>query len=124
MTSILSTQKIKILAVLAAGLALLIYISISYSNNQHRKKIDKMISQGALIVDVRTPEEFSSGHVNGAINIPLAEIEKKLSLFGDKNKPIVVYCRTGNRSSRAKKILERNGYTIVENGGGLKDMQK
>ena len=118
------TQKMKFLTAIAAVLALVIYFSISYSNSLHRKTIGKMISQGALIVDVRTPAEFSSGHFNGAINIPLGDIEKKLSLLDVKYDPIIVYCRTGNRSSKAKRILERHGFTRVVNGGGLNDMQK
>lgn len=86
--------------------------------------IRKYIAQGALVVDVRTPEEFKAGHYEGAINIPLAELEKNIKLFGDKEKPIVVYCRTGNRSGKAKIILEKYGYKNVINGGGLSNMPK
>jgi len=84
--------------------------------------IGKRINGGALVVDVRTPVEFSSGNYSGAVNIPLSEIESRLWEFGSKNRPIVVYCRTGNRSFHAKALLEKHGFTDVSNGGGLKDM--
>jgi phage shock protein E len=80
------------------------------------------IKAGALVVDVRTPQEFETGAYPGAINIPLAEVEKRLADFGDRKNAVVVYCRSGNRSGQAKKILEKNGFSDVTNGGGLKDM--
>ncbi len=86
--------------------------------------IRKYITQGALVVDVRTPEEFNAGHYKGSINIPLAELERNIKLFGDREKPIVVYCRTGNRSGKAKTILEKYGYKKVINGGGLSNMPR
>ena len=85
--------------------------------------------EGGVIVDVRTPEEFSGGHVNGAVNIPVDRIGAKLDEIaqltgGDKDKPLIVYCRSGARSARAKKELVRAGYTQVTNLGGLSDWPK
>ena len=77
----------------------------------------------ALVVDVRTPGEFEDWHYPGAINIPLQSLEKSLGKLPDKKKSIIVYCRSGNRSSTAKKILISNGYEDVKNGGGLGDMK-
>lgn len=74
------------------------------------------IKDGAFLVDVRTPAEFAEGTAKGAVNIPLDRIEKNLSAFKGK-KHIVVFCRSGNRSSRAKAILEQHGFTNVINGG-------
>ncbi len=87
-----------------------------------KKTVKEWIAGGALIVDVRTPQEFAAGNYKGSINIPLSDIEKNLNKFGDKERKIIVYCRTGNRSGHAKKILESNGFTNVLNGGGLSDM--
>lgn len=87
-----------------------------------RSIVLKKIQACALVVDVRTPAEFAAWHVAGAINIPLDQIEKRIGEFGDRNRPIVVYCRTANRSGVAKKILQRHGFTDVTNGGGLRDM--
>lgn len=74
------------------------------------------ISDNAFLVDVRTPGEYASGHVKGSVNIPLDQIQQQLAKF--KGKPeIVVFCRSGMRSSQAKAILERNGFDNVINGG-------
>ncbi len=74
------------------------------------------IRGGAFLVDVRTPEEFSSGSVSGAVNIPLDRLEARINEFKDK-KNIVVFCRSGNRSGQAKSILKRHGFDNVVNGG-------
>jgi rhodanese-related sulfurtransferase len=78
-----------------------------------------VIPPGALIVDVRTPEEYQSGHYPGAVNIPLDQIESRLDEFGAKHRPIVVYCRSGHRSTIAKEKLLAAGFSEVYNGGGL-----
>ena len=78
-----------------------------------------MIEQGALLIDVRTTEEFEQGHVEGALNIPYQEIDKLMSAIGtDKTRPVVVYCRSGNRSGKAKVVLETKGYTNIFNATG------
>jgi len=75
-----------------------------------------LIKDGAFLVDVRTPEEFAEGSVKGAVNIPLDKVSAQLAKFKNK-KHIIVFCRSGNRSSQAKSILEQNGFTNVSNGG-------
>lgn len=82
------------------------------------------IKNGARVVDVRTPAEFDAGHWPDAVNIPLNEVPQRLKEFGPTNQPVVVYCRSGNRSGRAQKILKEAGYTDVTNGGGLAELQK
>ncbi len=74
------------------------------------------IKEGAYLIDVRTPAEFAGGHVKGSVNIPLDKVQQQLSKFNDK-KNIVVFCRSGMRSSQAKGILENNGIKNVINGG-------
>lgn len=88
----------------------------------------KLIDSGAVVLDVRTPGEFSAEHLPQATNIPvdqvvdqLAQVEKLAG--GDKSKPIVVYCSAGSRSAKAKLMLESAGYTQVVNGGGLDDLR-
>lgn len=83
------------------------------TDNSHLKEA---VKNGAFLVDVRTPGEFSSGSVKGAVNIPLDKVHSQLSKFNNK-KTIVVFCRSGNRSSQAKSILESNGFQNVINGG-------
>lgn len=87
-------------------------------------KIKEWADKGALIADVRTPQEYAAGNIPGSINIPLADIEKRLAEFGSKNGYIIVYCRTGNRSGKAEAFLKSQGYINVINGGGLQDMLK
>lgn len=87
-----------------------------------KKEVITYIKEGALVVDVRTPEEFASGKYPNAKNIPVDQIESRLKEFGDKDRKIVVHCRSGARSSKAKSILESNGFKSVINAGGLSDM--
>lgn len=76
-----------------------------------------------VIVDVRSPWEFDTEHVTGAKNIPLEEVMYKVKELKEIQRPIVLYCRSGNRSGMAVNILKQNGLTEVYNGGGLGDMQ-
>ncbi len=106
--------------------ALLIFMAgfFSCGSIAPSEKIKEWVHRGALIVDVRTPQEFAAGNISGSVNIPLAEIENRLDEFGSKNGYIIVYCRTGNRSGRAEAFLKSQGYINVINGGGLQDMLK
>jgi rhodanese-related sulfurtransferase len=75
-----------------------------------------MQSQGALMLDVREPDEYVQGHAPGSTLIPLGQLEKRLSELGaHKNKPIALICRSGNRSGAALKILEKAGFTGAVN---------
>jgi phage shock protein E len=79
----------------------------------------KLVADGALLLDVRTPEEFAEKHLDGAKNIPVGDLEKRLTEVGDKNRPVVVYCRSGRRSETAKGILLKAGFKRVENLGSI-----
>lgn len=78
--------------------------------------IKEIVSHGALIIDVRTPEEYKDGHISGSINIPLDDLPSATSWL-IKDVPTVVVCASGSRSSIAKDFLESNGYEKVYNGG-------
>lgn len=82
-----------------------------------------LISDGAFMVDVRTPQEFAESHVQGSTNIPLDKVQSQLDKFKNK-KHIIVFCRSGNRSSQAKSILEQNGFSNVTNGGTWQDINQ
>ena len=84
--------------------------------------VREKIKAGALVVDVRTPAEVAAGAYQGAINIPLDQVEKRLADFGDHKRPVVLYCRSGHRAGQAKAILVSNGFSDVTNAGGLTDM--
>lgn len=76
----------------------------------------------ATVIDVRSQMEFDMEHFPGALNIPLEAIADEAAKIGTMQKPIVVYCRSGNRSGMAKTILAQHGVTDVYNGGGIFDM--
>ena len=79
------------------------------------------IEQEALIVDVRTPEEFAAGHYPDAINIPHETILDGLKQLGVRgNASVILYCRSGNRSGQAEQVLQEQGFTEARNAGGLK----
>ena len=82
-----------------------------------------LIKNGALLVDVRTPGEYAMGNVKGSVNIPLDKIPGTVNLLKEK-KHIVVFCRSGNRSSQAKSFLEQKGFTNITNGGTWQDLNK
>lgn len=87
------------------------------------EEIQSLIKNKALLVDVRTPQEYADGHVEGSVNIPLNTIESQLPKFKNHDS-IVVFCRSGNRSSQAKSLLEKNGFTNVVNGGTWKNVKE
>ena len=82
-------------------------------------KVDlkQLVKEGAIILDVRTPAEFNGGHVKGAVNIPLQQIEKAVSKF-KKEQVIITCCASGMRSGSAKSFLKSKGFSNVHNGGG------
>lgn len=80
------------------------------------KQVEKMIREGAFLVDVRSPMEFDEGTAKGAINIPLEDLEDRLADFEGK-KNIVLFCRSGGRSAYAESVLNRNGINDTVNGG-------
>lgn len=77
----------------------------------------QIIEKGAFLVDVRSPEEFASGTVEGAINVPLFSVPLRIDEFQGKDN-IVVFCASGGRSYQAKLFLEESGIEGVTNGGG------
>ena len=79
-------------------------------------------ANNGTIIDVRTPEEFAGQHVPGAINIPLDEVALRIDDFKKMEKPVIAYCRSGNRSGIAVNILKQNRITEAVNGGGIDDM--
>ena len=78
-------------------------------------------NKSCLLIDVREPNEFASGHIKGAINIPVGQIANRIgSVCKDKDRDIYVYCQVGKRSRMAANKLVKRGYTMVHNvEGGL-----
>lgn len=87
------------------------------------KTISTDIARGGQMVDVRTPEEYASGHIDGAINLPLQDIQAGTSPSAGKDKPVYVYCRSGNRSGQATIILKDAGYKNIIDLGAITHVQ-
>lgn len=87
-----------------------------------------LIASGAVVLDVRTPDEFAQGHLPNAVNIPVQQLPARLDEVarlagGDQTRAIVVYCGSGKRAAKAKEHLDAAGYQHVVNGGGLDDLR-
>jgi phage shock protein E len=82
----------------------------------------KELIEKGTVVDVRSPQEFAGEHFPGAINIPLEQVQEKVIDFKEMPKPIIAYCRSGNRSGMAVSMLKQAGITDAVNGGGLEDI--
>lgn len=98
------------------------FFSALFGKADHTKLIEA-INQGAFLVDVRSSGEFASGSVKGAVNIPLDNLQQQLTKFKGKQN-IVVFCRSGNRSSMAKNILAKSGFQNVVDGGTWRNVNK
>lgn len=95
---------------------------ISEVNDISVEEVYEIISsnQDYIILDVRTPDEFKEGHIEGAILIPVLELDNRLGEL-PKDKPIITYCKIGIRSRNAANILVKNGFTQIYNMGGILD---
>lgn len=74
---------------------------------------------GAVLLDVRTPQEYKEGHIPGSKNVPLQALEGVGRVVSQKDTPVFVYCYSGSRSRQAAGALDRMGYTNVKNIGGI-----
>lgn len=74
---------------------------------------------GAVLLDVRTPQEYREGHIPGSKNVPLQTIGRVVEAAGEKETPLFVYCHSGARSRQAVGILQRMGYCNAKNIGGI-----
>ena len=80
------------------------------------EKIEEALKKGAIIVDVRSPEEYKRGNANGSVNIPLSDIYKRIKSLQSEKKTIITCCASGARSAAAAAELKKHGIEAV-NGG-------
>lgn len=114
----------KIISIVSLGMVLLFGVQCSSPKTvengatteaTQEVSIKEQVAKGAFLVDVRTPEEFATGSVKGAVNIPLDEVESRVNEF--KGKPyVILFCRSGHRAGIAKTTLENAGIKNVTNG--------
>lgn len=114
--------------VIVIVVAIVVWYTMSHQNNQaattsHQRLTPQQYqatyaTSDHLLVDVRTPEEFASGHIPGAVNIALQTLPQQMETL-PKDRPIVLYCRSGARSSTAAKMLAQRGFDNIHDLGGL-----
>jgi phage shock protein E len=105
-------------------IVVVVAVFVAFQLIQRLGKVDpsearRLVGEGAALVDVRTPAEFASGHLDEAVNIPLQQLADRLGELPAKDQPIVVYCRSGARSGNAKRMLGSRGYTAVSDLGAM-----
>ena len=109
-------QYLYVVIAIAAFIAAKFFLFRDLSGARARELIDS----GAVIIDVRTDGEYQHSHVESSINVPLHDIQNRIGeVVRDKKTVILLYCRSGNRSFMAKRILKKLGYNNVYNLGSL-----
>jgi rhodanese-related sulfurtransferase len=83
-----------------------------------REEARKMVEEGAQLIDVRADHEWEAGHIAGATHLPLPELPQRTGEI-DQDRPVVIYCRGGNRSSMAAAALTEAGFEAVKMGEGI-----
>lgn len=115
------TMKKSTLSSVAAALLFTISVGITPLHAEVLRNIDvqqaqQMKSQGALLIDVREPDEYADGHAPGSVLIPVGQLNKRLKeLDGYQNKPVVLICRSGRRSVAAAEVLQKAGFAEIRN---------
>jgi rhodanese-related sulfurtransferase len=107
------------LAVLVLAVLVLGYLYVVRQGDTTGGEARKLVESGARLVDVRTPEEFAAGHLAGAVNIPVQELAERLGELEPRDQPVVLYCRSGNRSGHAARLLKNAGYARVHDLGAM-----
>jgi rhodanese-related sulfurtransferase len=79
----------------------------------------KRVADGATLLDVRSPDEYAAGHIEGAVNVPVDQLANRLAELPAKDKGVVVYCKKGKRAERAAEVLRGAGYTDVYDLGSI-----
>ncbi|WP_179335712.1 rhodanese-like domain-containing protein [Winogradskyella costae] len=85
--------------------------------------VAEYLEKGAVILDVRTPSEYQSGHIKNAIHIPVQELSTRFNEIKKLNKPVIAYCASGMRSGSAASLLKSKDIDAI-NGGGMNSLQR
>ncbi len=87
--------------------------------NKRKNMIQEMLAKGAVVIDVRSKEEYNQGHVKGSINMPLGSITGQINKIQDMNKPVILCCASGMRSGSATSILQSSGVDCCNGGSWM-----
>lgn len=102
-----------------AAVAMVAWMLYQRRGNLSSAKARELVASGARLVDVRTRGEFDSGHIQGAVNIPVSDLSARVRELGAKDRSIVLYCASGARSARGAALLKGLGFTSVWNLGAM-----
>ena len=125
MTTVAASRRRGVMAwVPRVGLGVAVVLALGYlffrgGGDVSGSDARRLVERGALLVDVRTPEEFAAGHIAGAVNIPLGQLDDRMDELGPRDAPLVLYCRSGNRSGQAARVLASAGFTGVHDLGAM-----
>ncbi len=108
----------QIIPVLVAS-AILAFLYVRFIGKTPAIDARKLVAEGALLLDVRSPGEFAAGHLPGALNIPVGDLGRRAGELGAKDRPLVVYCASGMRSASAAGQLRALGFAAVHDLGGM-----
>jgi rhodanese-related sulfurtransferase len=104
-------------------LAIALAVAAWYFFFRHGKtssaEVHRLVQAGARLLDVRTPGEFAGGHLPGALNVPLDQLDARAPELARDPAPVVVYCASGMRSAQAKRVLKGAGLAEVHDLGGM-----
>ncbi len=101
--------------VLLAGLVAA-WLALTRLGKISSARAHELVAQGALLIDVRTEDEFAAAHLPGAANVPLSSLSSQAKALASRGKPIVVYCASGMRSLSAKRVLQAAGAEVYDLG--------
>src|SRR6188508_427138 len=107
------------LAAIAVVLAAAVYFVFGRGREIQGGDARKLVAAGARLLDVRSPEEYAGGHLPGAVNIPVQELDRRMAEVGPRDGEVILYCRSGSRSARATELLRRHGFSRVHNLGPM-----
>jgi len=112
-------KKMLLSALIVVLLLAVGYVTLMKGGDVDSAQARQLVHAGARLIDVRTASEFAAGHIPGAINIPLQQLDSRLTELQPKVTPVVLYCRSGNRSGSATRMLKNAGFTAVHDLGPM-----
>jgi rhodanese-related sulfurtransferase len=103
----------------AIDLVFAVFVYTRFAGKTSSADARALVASGARLVDVRTPGEYQSAHIEGALNVPLDQLSARMAELGPKDGAIVVYCQSGGRSGSAASMLRSAGFTRVSDLGAM-----
>ena len=114
------SRSLALAALVVLGAGIFFYMTRGGGESASPNTAVEAIQNGAFVIDARTADEYASGHIAGALNVDVLEDDFRDRVQDlDRDEPVYIYCRSGNRSGRAATIMEEMGFSNVVNAGGF-----